>query len=318
MSLDPKRERMPTQDAGDDDYRELLLCHVARRTGVLDALATTTGTAEGVADETGIDPHAAELLVEALAARGFLERVGGEFQPTNRMLGFLTKTDVRSIGRLPHELDRLDAWLALPETARGEAPPRSAHRTRNELGARAARPDAWVRAAVTAALREAPDAEAVTVVADAPGPHAVEFAARGTDATLVDTPERIDASRAGLEHESVALRTSDPTDPGDPLPAADLVAGVGVLHRLDPEGVDATLRKARNAAPVCAFVEPVAGTGGADEGRAALAALDAHARDGTASVHDREGYETRLLDAGFETVAVVAVPGLTDRAVVGR
>ena len=312
---------MPTRDVGDGDYRERLLCHAARRTGVLDALATTTGTAEGVADEADIDPHAADLLVEALADRGFLEPVGGEYQPTNRMLGFLTKTDVRSIGRLPYELDRLDAWLAFPETARGESPPRSADWTCNELGARAARPEAWVRAAVTAALREASAADTVTVVGDAPGPHAVEFATRGLDVTLVDTPERLDASRAGLEHEAVDLHAGDPTDPNDPLPAADLVAGVGVLHRLDPEGVDATLRKAREAAPVCAFVEPVAdggGEGDGDGGAATLAALDAYVREGAASVHDREEFASRVRRAGFDEAALVEVPGLTDRAIVGR
>ncbi|MFC5970804.1 SAM-dependent methyltransferase [Halomarina salina] len=308
---------MPTQDAGDDDYRELLLCHTARRIGVLDALATTTGTAEGVAAETGIDPHAADLLVEALADRGFLELVGGEYQPTNRMLGFLTKTDVRSIGRLSHDLDRLDAWLAFPETARGEDPPRSPDWTSNELGARAARPETQVRAAVTAALREAPDAERVTVVGDAPGPHAVEFAARGRAVTLVDTSDRVDASRAGLEHESVTLLAGDPANPDDPFPASDLVAGVGVLHRLEPEGVDTVLRKAHDAAPACVFVEPVAGVEG-DGGRSTLAALDAYACEGTASVHGREEFVSRVRAAGFDAAAVVEIPGLSDRAVVGR
>ncbi|MFD1511726.1 methyltransferase [Halomarina rubra] len=307
---------MPTLDSGDDDARERLLCHAARRTGVLDALATTTGTVDGVAAETGIDPQAAELLVEALAARGFLELVGGEYQPTNRMLGFLTKTDVRSIGRLSHELDRLDAWLAFPDTARGEDPPRSDHWLRNDLGARAARPEAWVRAAVTAALRESPDAETVTVVGDAPGPHAVEFAARDRDVTLVDTAERVAASRAGLEHEAVTLRECDYAD-GEALPTADLVAGVGVLHRLDDDHVDTLLRSAREAAPTCVFVEPVAGVEG-DDGRARLVALDAYALDGTASVHDREEFRSLVEEAGFDSAAVVEVPGLADRAVVGR
>ncbi|MWG35589.1 SAM-dependent methyltransferase [Halomarina oriensis] len=307
---------MPTRDLGTDEYRERLLCHAARRTGVLDALATTTGTAEGVAEETGIDPHAADLLVEALADRGFLKDVGGEYQPTNRMLGILTKTDVRSIGRLSHDLDRLDAWLAFPGTARGESPPRSEHRTRNELGARAARPEAQVRGAVTAMLREAPDAESVVLVGDAPGPHAVEVAARRREVTLVDTPERVDASRAGLEHESVTLRGGDPADSGCSLPEADLVAGVGVLYRLDEGGATTVLRNARAAAPTCVFVEPVAETG--DDGYATLAALDAFAREGTASVHDRAGVVSLVEESGYGEATVVDIPGLDDRAVVGR
>jgi len=307
---------MPTRDFGAEEYRERLLCHAARRTGVLDALATTTGTAAGVAAETGIDPDAAHLLVEALADRGFLKRVGGEYQPTNRMLGILTKTDVRSIGRLSHDLDRLDAWGAFPETARGASPPRSVDWTRNELGARAARSEAWVRAAVTAMLREAPDADSVVLVGDAPGPHAVEVAARGRDVTLVDTAERIEASRAGLEHESVALHEGDPADPTDSLQTADLVAGVGVLHRLSGDDVATVLTNAREAAPTCVFVEPVAGTG--DDGHATLAALDAYACEGAASVHDREEFVSLVEAAGFDTAAVVEVPGVTDRAVVGR
>jgi hypothetical protein len=305
---------MPTREFGRDDYRERLLCSAARRAGVLEALATETGTAEGVAEATGLDRAAADLFVAALAERGFLERVGAEYQPTNRMLGFLTKTDVRSIGRLPHDLDRLDAWAALPETARGAAPPEPEHGLRNELGARAARPEAAVRAAVTAALRERPGAESVTVVGDAPGPHAVEFAARDREVTLVDTPDRIEASRAGLEHEAVTLRAGASDGP---LPAADLVAGVCVLHRLDGGRVADRLAAAREAAPTCVFVEPVAGDaeGGGD---ATFAALDAYARGGAGSVQDREGFEALLQEAGFAEAAVRDVPGLADRAVVGR
>lgn len=306
---------MPTQDRSGPDHRELLLLLAARRAGVLDALATTTGTAEGVASETGLDERAARLLVAALADRGFLERLGGEYQPTNRMLGFLTKTDVRSIGRLPAALDAVEDWLALPETARGDDRPDLPDRTRNRLGAAAAADEAAVRRAVTAAVRECPDAEHVVTVHDAPGTHAVEFARRGFDVTLVDDPDAVAANDAVLEHEAVTLRAANPRDD---LPDADLVFGADALRRYAPVGVRdllASVRACRRSAerrPTAVFVDAVGG----ETPDAALLAVEAYARDG-GEVHAREDLLTWLADAGFDG-AVEPVPGDDRAAVVGR
>lgn len=320
---------MPTRDRTTADHRELLLLAAARRSGALDALVTTTGTPEGVAAETGVSEHAAGLLVTALADHGFLREVSGEYQPTNRLLGFVTKTDVRSIGRLPHALDVLDDWLALPETMRTGTPPdRGDDWLRNEMGAAAARDDAAVRAAVTAAVREHPTAESVLVIADPAGRHAVEFAERGFDVTLLDVPERTEINRKTLEHERVRLVAGDPLVdlPSAGGAPADLVFANGRLHRHEREGVRRLFENARGAVGGGNEGEPGEDTGGVavfvdavhgETPDASLVALESLASGGVGTCHDAATLVGLLADAGFEA-SVEVVPGLADCAVVGR
>ncbi|WP_255198633.1 methyltransferase [Halorarius litoreus] len=234
-----------TDDALPTGARELLVLWAARECEVLDALATSAGTPEDVATETGITPVAADTLVTALADRGLVEQVGDEYEPTNRLLGFLTKTDLRSIGRLPHALDTFDAWLALPETARTGTPPDpSEYATRNELGTEWSRDDTTVRATVTAAVRAHPDADSVVVLRDGPGRHAREFLARGFEVTLVETPERADAAAPLLRPTEVRLETGGYVDS---IPQTDLVCAVDLTRRHTPEENRAWLRAAQAA-----------------------------------------------------------------------
>lgn len=233
---------MDTDDRLGGDDRALLLLRAAREAGVLDALVTEAGTPAAVADAADVTERAAGVVVAALHDRGFLERVGDAYEPTNRLLGFLARTDVRSIGRLPHALDCLDAWLALPETMAGADPPTPDARA--ELGARWAVDDATVRATVTAAVRAAPDAERVVVLGDAPGRHAREFAERGYDATLFDRPDAVEAARpvvAGAGVDCVA------GDPHETVPDADLVLAPGVPRRHDAGANRAWIRAAAAA-----------------------------------------------------------------------
>ncbi|MFC6836664.1 methyltransferase [Halomarina ordinaria] len=306
---------MPTQDRREGTDRELLLLLTARRTGVLDALTTSTGTAGGVARETGVEERAARLVCEALDERGFLRRVGGEYQPTNRLLGFLAKTDIRSIGRRPHELDALEAWLALPDTMRtGEAPARPPDWTANALGSRAARDEAAVRAAVTAAVHRAPRAERVLALADGPGRHAVEFARRGYDVTLLDAPDVVDAVAPALEHEAVTLVAGDPLA-GD-YPDAGLVFAEGLLTRYDGEHLERVFAATRAALPVGGAAVFVGAVRGETPG-ATLRALDAYATRAEGRAHAAGDLTDRLADAGFDA-EVGEVPGLAERAVAGR
>ncbi|MFC7176608.1 hypothetical protein [Halosegnis marinus] len=185
----------------DSSTRELLCLWAARERGVLDALATEAGTPADVADTAGVDPAAADAFVTALADAGYVERVGDEYEPTNRLLGFLTKTDLRSVGSLPAALDAVDGWVALGEGDSFESP----DALRNDLGAQWATDEATVRAAVTAAIRAAPGADAAAVVGDGPGRHARDLLARGLDATIVETPARADAVEPLLSPTAVRL-----------------------------------------------------------------------------------------------------------------
>ncbi|MFT4882586.1 MAG: hypothetical protein ACI8U4_000080 [Natronomonas sp.] len=301
---------MPTEDRAAVEWRELALLWAARRCGALDALATSAGTADGVADEAAIDPDGAERLVHALEAEGFLTRVDGEYEPTNRLLGFLTKTDLRSIGRLPAELDAFDRWVALPETLAGADPPDPDDALRNELGRERAADAARVRSEVTTAVHAAPDGDRVVVLGDGGGSRAVEFAKRGWTATLYDTPERIEAVEPLLSHESVELQACDPTDL-DLLPY-DLVVGVGVLQRYDTEDARAIVAAAGNAAPAAVFIDAFQGVTDA----AALEDIDRLAA-GRGAAHDAAMVRSWLAD-DYGDVGIEVVPSSPYSAAVGR
>jgi hypothetical protein len=301
---------VPTQDRAAVEWRELALLWAARRCGALDALATTAGTAEAVADEADIDPAGADRLVAALEAQGFLTRVDGEYEPTNRLLGFLTKTDLRSIGRLPAELDAFDRWVALPETLAGADPPEPADALRNELGRERAAGAARVRSEVTTAVHAAPDGERVVVLGDGGGKRAVEFAERGWSATLYDTPERIEAAEPLLARESVDLQAGDPTT--HDLPPCDLVVGIGVLQRYDAADARDIVSAASEAAPAAVFIDAFQGVTDA----AALEDINRLAA-GRGGAHDATEVRSWLADSDGE-VRIEAVPSSPYSAAVGR
>lgn len=293
--------------------RERLVLWAARECGVLEALATSAGTPGAVAAETGVTPRAAETFTDALAAREFIERVGDEYEPTSRLLGFLTKTDLRSVGRSPAALDTLDAWLALPETARTGTPSDPGDdATRNALGAEWARDDAAVRATVTAAVRARPDAESVVVLRDGPGRHAREFAARGLDATVLDTPERARATEPLLRSSEVRLETGGYLDS---IPQTSLVCAVDLTRHHTAAENQSWLRAAAGAVVdggVVVAVEPLRG----HTPDAALLAVEALATGGHGP-YEAATLREWFADAGLD-LEIEPVPGLDRVALVGR
>ncbi|MFW5964006.1 MAG: class I SAM-dependent methyltransferase [Natronomonas sp.] len=299
---------MPTQDRSEPPWRETALLWTARRCGALEALSTTAGTPEAVAAATDIDSEAAERLVAALQSRGFLARVDGEYEPTNRLLGFLTKTDLRSIGRLPAELDAFERWVALPETLAGRAVPEQPDGLRNELGGEATIDEACLRSEVTTAVHAAPDGDRVVAVGDGAGRRAVEFARRGWSVTLLDSEERIDAAEPLLRRESVDLRRGDGTE----IPPCDLVIGIETLSRRDGDSAADHVAAAAAAAPAAVFFD----TFGGETLGAALVDIDRLAA-GEGRVHG-VGTARSWLEGPFDDVAVEAVPASHRSALVGR
>lgn len=296
------------------DYRELLLLRAARETGVLDALVSSADTADDVAAETEVTERAARMTVDALRDMGLLADVDGGVEPTNRMLGFITKTDVRSIGSLPHRLDRVEALVALPETMeRGEVPPRAGDWTRNRLGDRAAADDAAVRAAVTAAVRERPDAEDVLVVADGPGRHAVEFARRGFDATLLESPEVVDAVDPLLERERVDLVAGDPLE--GVTGEFDVVFHARVAREYGPADNRRLLSAARDAAVEDGLAIHVDAFRDGAPDAALTAELLATTEHG--ACYEEAAVGEWFADAGFGDVRAGDVPGTDCRFVAG-
>jgi hypothetical protein len=313
-----------------DDARDAVATvaalRAARETGVLDALLDDADTPTEVAARTPVDARAASVLVDVLADRGFFEVVDGAYEPTNRALGLLTKTDLRSIGPIPHEVDRLDAYAALPGTLRSDDPVDAARDARgndydrNHLGARQATPQSAVNAAVSAAQRGAPAATRVLDVGGAPGTHATEFAARGAAVTLRDTPERVDAVRPLLARRDLEL---DAGALDADLPPADLAFATDLAPRLDDDALDAF-----GAAAHDALTRDGDSTAGADRAlvliehlrdrspRTPTRRLDALATGQHGDHRTERAVRNALQNAGFDPVEVHAVPGLDADAVV--
>ncbi|WP_224332842.1 methyltransferase domain-containing protein [Haloprofundus halobius] len=306
---------MPTVHRSGHDTETLLLLWAARETGALDALTSRAGTADAVAAETDVTPEAARVVVDSLADLGFLERVGDEYEVTNRALGFLAKRDVRSIGRLPHALDMLDRYTELPETMTTGVPPvSSAESTRNRLGAHAATDESVVRAAVTAAVRLAPRAKHVLNVAGRSGVYAREFVARGFEVTMCDGDDVVEFVAPALEHEDVTLERRSLATIADGT--YDLVFGENLCCSLavaETRTLLSTVEDTLSPSGAAVFVEPVRGrSSSAATVRAATEAL----ATGSGGAYDESQYRGWFSEAGFERVRVDDVPG-TDRQAVG-
>ncbi|WP_380680568.1 methyltransferase domain-containing protein [Salinigranum sp. GCM10025319] len=316
---------MPTRDGRSPNHEEVLLLWSARRTGVLDALTTTAGTPEDVADETGLDRETSARFVRALADYGYLRRVGDEYEVTNRALGFLATRDVRSIGATPRVLDLSDAMADLgtvagggdgrsDETAVDESHDESERTLRHRLGAHAATPRAAVRAGVTTAVHAAPDAERVVDVRGASGVYAAEFASRGYETTLVDSADVLDVvgpmlAGSGVETVAAELTTV-------PVAGADLAVLAGTVRRHAPDTNERLLRSVYDAlAPGGAVVvlEPLRGRS-SEAGRVAIERLAV----GRGDAYGSETVEKWLHAAGFVDSETRDVPGTAEQAVVGR
>lgn len=295
------------------DHETLHLLRAARETGVLDALLSEAGTAAEAAATAGVDDRAAELVVEALLAEGYLTRVGDAVEPTNELLGFLAAADLRSVGTLPDALDTLDALATLPETMATGEPPKN-NTLRNRLGAALAIEEATVRAAVTAAIRAAPDPERILVVSGAPGQHATEFATRGYDVTVADDPASLETAAPLLARtpvETAAMEQDDPLPDG-----FDLVFAADETRRRTPT---------ENRAFVARLAAALADGGSIvlvermwDRSADAVpAAVEAYARDG-GGVYDQAAFEAWFEAAGLGAPSVERVPGTEQFSVVGR
>lgn len=289
----------------------LLLLWAARRTGVLEALLSSAGTPDEVAAETDVAEQQAQRLVGALADLGFFEAVGDEYEPTNRALGLLAKRDVRSIGSIPHDLDRLDELVGLPETLEMGVPPeRHGDWEANALGAHYATDDAVVRACVTAAIRSNPDAESVVDLCGGSGVYAAEFATRGLDATLVDSAATLDA--LGRVHgDRVTLHAGTPATLEEPFGIAFLG---DALSGMDGPEARATLTAAGD---VLVDGGVVVATDVLDDGSGDAVAVEARGlAAGHGGAHDPDAVRGWLREARFGDVHVDSIPGTNRRAIV--
>ena len=201
----------------------------------------------------GADPRAMEILLDALAAMGLLEKEGGGWRTNAELAPYLTAHGEKSLLPLAHySLGVWDRWSRLTERVAGSRP---------EAGDR----DAWTRSFIGAMhVIAAPQADGL-VAAVAPGgarrlldvgagpaTYTLAFvrAVPGLRATVFDLPAVVEMAReriaaAGLldRFDLVAgdLRV-------DPLPGGhDLAFVSAIVHMLGPAENVALFRKVHDA-----------------------------------------------------------------------
>lgn len=299
------------------DTEDLLLLWAARETGLLDALVTSAETPADAAAETDVTERAARITVDALAEMGVLREVDGSYEPTNRALGLLAQRDVRSIGALPHRLDCLTNWFALPETMRGEEPPVDHYRDRPRqlAGSMATVGEATVRTCVTEAVHAAPDADSVLDVGGGPGSFATEFADRGYEVTLFERPETVEVIEPLLANEPIEVVSGDARQvlPGD----YDLVFCSRVIHGLGPQDNARLLESVHEALVPGGTLVAIDHVRGRSD-RAARFAAHMLAQTSDGDTYDEQTLRTWFEDAGFATFDVRDVPGTDYQAIVGH
>lgn len=294
-------------------YQELLLLRAARKTGVLEAVGAGAGTPAVVAAETGVTERAARIVLEAMAEQGYLANDENGYELTDETLGFVDKTDVRSMGSAPFRIDCGENWIRLPETMRTEeAPERSDDWTVDYVGSMADTDPTIVRSTVTAAVHRKPDAERVLDAGGGSGIFSEEFAGRGFDVTLFEKPE---VAELDLDlPDSVELVGGDLTEE---LPDGfDLVFGSRLAHNLSPEENRRVLANAYDA------LEPGGAVVLTDYLRdhfegAALFGAHIFAQTGSGETYPEAKFEDWFREAGFEDFEVRDVPGTHQQAITG-
>jgi SAM-dependent methyltransferase len=180
-----------------------------RETGVLAVLREGPTNVESVAEATGITERAADILLSTLSSLGYAEETDGQYTPAEQLDAFDPETPVTDRGILPHRIDSLENYIALPERLEeGASPEVSERKLRNYIGGMAAIGDAPVRAGVSAAEHAHPRPQRVLDVGGGIGRFAEEFASRGADVTLLDNPAVIETVRPHVD-DAVELVAGD-------------------------------------------------------------------------------------------------------------
>ena len=298
------------------DLEELMILRAARESGVLDALMTDAHTPEEVAESTAVTERSARIVVDALAEMGFLTELQSGYEPTDSSLGFLATRDIRSIGSLPHRLDCLENWIALPETMCGEEPPVAVtDRIRHFQGAMATVDESTVRAFVTEAIHAHPQPDRVLDVGGGSGRFSKEFGRRGFAVTLFDRPSTIEIVEPLLRGTRVELVSGDALDS---LPNGfDLVFCSRLAHGFESDENRRLLANVADALEPGGTVVHVDYVRGRSD-RASIFGAHMLAQTAGGNTYTDEEFEIWLTDAGFEGVEIRNVPGTAYHSIIGH
>lgn len=180
------------EQAGEDAYK-LVLLGAAQKAGLFLAL-TEEIDIPALKRKLKADERALFIVLEALYRLGYVNKRKERYILADKARPlFIEHGDDYVGGYLPHLLNILEAWLALPEIIKGQKPERGTPGdVASFMHAMASRPDTAVEYVVSLCLKRKKDAKSVLDLGGGPGKYAKAFVNRGLSVVLYDLPQTID------------------------------------------------------------------------------------------------------------------------------
>jgi len=163
------------------------------KAGIFSALTKEKDLAS-LSRELGAQERALYIVLEALVSLGYVNSEKDRYIISDKARPlFMEHGEDYVGGSLPHLMDILEAWLALPEIIKGTKPGRGSPRdVAAFMHAMASRPDALVEESVGHCLERKSDSRNVLDLGGGPGKYSKAFVNRGLKAVLYDTSDTID------------------------------------------------------------------------------------------------------------------------------
>jgi predicted nicotinamide N-methyase len=180
-------------DKAIEGANKIILLGSALKTGLFSSL-TEKKDIPSLAQELGADERALYIVLEALCAMGYVERKKDGYIIADRARPLFIEGGKDYVGGyLPHTLNKLNAWLELPQIIKGEKiGRRKPDNISIFMNAMASTPDEDIREIVSHCLDKKKNAKTVLDLGGGPGKYSKVFVNRGLKAVLLDTPETID------------------------------------------------------------------------------------------------------------------------------
>jgi hypothetical protein len=176
-------------DRAIDDAHKIVLLGSAMKTGIFSAL-TVKKDIPALTRELGADERALYIVLEALCSMGYVEKKKDLYIIADRARPLFIEGGKDYVGGyFPHALNKLSAWLELPQIIKGEKTGRkNPENTSTFMNAMASRPDEVVQEIVRHCLDKKKDAKTVLDLGGGPGKYAKAFVTCGLEAVLLDIP----------------------------------------------------------------------------------------------------------------------------------
>jgi ubiquinone/menaquinone biosynthesis C-methylase UbiE len=180
-------------DRAIEDANKIILLGSALKTGLFSSL-TEKKDIPSLARELGADERALYIVLEALCVMGYVEKKKDGYIIAARARPLFIDGGKDYVGSyLPHTLNKLYAWLELPQIIKGEKTGRrKPDNISTFMNAMASTPEEDIQEIVSHCFDKKKDAKTVLDLGGGPGKYSKVFVNRGLKAVLLDTPETID------------------------------------------------------------------------------------------------------------------------------